>query len=68
MKLGRERGYVTYDEILKFFPQIEKDVSFLEEMYERFSVAGIDVLESGGMLGADMSAELLERKKCLQKK
>lgn len=62
MKLGRERGYVTYDEILKFFPQIEKSVPFLEDMYERFGVAGIDILESGGMLGIDQSAELLERK------
>jgi RNA polymerase primary sigma factor len=62
MKLGRERGYVTYDEILKFFPQIEKDVFFLDELYERFSIAGIDVLKSGGMLGADPSVELLERK------
>ncbi|MCA9361157.1 sigma-70 family RNA polymerase sigma factor [Candidatus Kaiserbacteria bacterium] len=62
MKMGRERGYVTYDEILKFFPQIEKDVMFLDEMYERFSIAGIDVLKSGGMLGADPSVELLERK------
>lgn len=62
MKMGRERGYVTYDEILKFFPQIEKDVFFLDEMYERFSIAGIDVLKSGGMLGVDPSVELLERK------
>ena len=62
MKLGRERGYVTYDEILKFFPQIEKDVFFLDEMYERFGIAGIDVLKSGGMLGIDPSVELLERK------
>jgi RNA polymerase primary sigma factor len=62
MKLGRERGYVTYDEILKFFPQIEKDVFFLDEMYERFGIAGIDVLKSGGMLGVDPSVELLERK------
>ncbi len=62
MKLGRERGYVTYDEILKFFPQIEKDIPFLEEMYENFSIAGIDVLQSGGMLGEDPSIEVLERK------
>lgn len=62
MKMGRERGYVTYDEILKFFPQIEKDVFFLDEMYERFAIAGIDVLKSGGMLGVDPSVELLERK------
>ena len=47
---GKERGYVTYNEILKSFPSIEEDVFFLEELYERFSVSGIDVLESGGML------------------
>lgn len=46
---GKERGYVTYSEILKSFPHIEDDVSFLESLYERFSVAGVDVLE-GGML------------------
>ncbi len=62
MKLGKERGYVTYDEILKYFPQIEKEVPFLEEMYENFSIAGIDVLSSGGMLGADPSAEVIAQK------
>jgi len=62
MKLGRERGYVTYDEILKYFPQIEKNIPFLETMYESFSVAGIDVLQSGGMLGEDPSVEILAQK------
>jgi len=47
---GKTRGYVTYNEILKEFPKIEEDVFFLEELYERFSTSGIDVLESGGML------------------
>ncbi len=47
---GKERGYVTYNEILKEFPTIEENVMFLEELYERFSTSGIDVLESGGML------------------
>jgi len=46
---GRERGYITYSEILKEFPHIEEDVSFLDELYERFSIVGIDILE-GGML------------------
>ncbi len=62
MRLGRERGYITFDEVLKYFPQIEKDIPFLDEMYERFGIAGIDVLQSGGMLGDDQSIELLERK------
>jgi RNA polymerase primary sigma factor len=46
---GKERGYVTYSEILKSFPHIEDDVHFLESLYERFAIAGVDVLE-GGML------------------
>ncbi|MBP6868726.1 MAG: sigma-70 family RNA polymerase sigma factor [Candidatus Pacebacteria bacterium] len=46
---GKERGYITYSEILKEFPHVEEDVSFLDELYERFSVSGIDILE-GGML------------------
>ncbi|MBI3574022.1 sigma-70 family RNA polymerase sigma factor [Candidatus Kaiserbacteria bacterium] len=47
---GKERGYVTYNEILKEFPTIEENVMFLEELYERLSSSGVDVLESGGML------------------
>ncbi|MDO8518291.1 MAG: sigma-70 family RNA polymerase sigma factor [bacterium] len=50
MARGRERGFVTYDEILKAFPTIESDVFFLEELYDKFSTARIDVLEGGGML------------------
>lgn len=59
MASGRERGFVTYDEILKAFPTIESDVMFLEELYERFSSAKIDVLESGGML--DLSDETADK-------
>ena len=42
---GRERGFVTYDEILKNFPNVENDVSFLEDLYEKLSTAHIDMLE-----------------------
>lgn len=67
MKLGRERGYVTYDELLRSFPEIEKDVMFLDDLYERFSVAGIDVLKSGGMLGDDPAEELLAQKNAFKR-
>ena len=53
MVRGRSRGFVTYDEILKAFPTIEEDVFFLEELYEKFASASIDVLEGGGMLDVD---------------
>jgi RNA polymerase primary sigma factor len=50
---GRARGFVTYDELLKSFPNIEEDVAFLEELYGRLSQAGVDVLEGGGMLNLE---------------
>jgi RNA polymerase primary sigma factor len=62
MKMGRDRGYVTYDDILKYFPSVEKDIPFLEDLYENFSVANVDVLQSGGMLGGDPSAEVIAQK------
>ncbi|MEI7720119.1 MAG: sigma-70 family RNA polymerase sigma factor, partial [bacterium] len=54
MARGRETGFVTYDEILKMFPTIESDIEFLEELYDKFSSAKIDVLEGGGMLDANV--------------
>lgn len=57
---GRERGFVTYDEILKEFPTIEDDIVFLDDMYAKFATAGIDVLEGGGLL--DVSDEVLAKK------
>ncbi len=50
MGKGRERGFVTYDEILKEFPTIEDDILFLESLYGKLAETGIDILESGGML------------------
>lgn len=63
--MGKERGYITYDEILREFPTIEDNVSLLEEIYDRFSVAGIDILEGGGML-EDSSADSVLASKKLQ--
>jgi len=47
---GRKRGFITYDEILKIFPDIENNILFLDELYEKFAIAGIDVLEGGNLL------------------
>jgi RNA polymerase primary sigma factor len=50
---GRERGFITYDEIMKEFPKIEDNIIFLDSLYNKFVVAGVDVLEGGGMLETD---------------
>lgn len=50
---GKKRGFVTYDEILKAFPNIESNIEFLDELYEKLTTAGIDVLEGGNLLDID---------------
>jgi len=57
---GKNRGFVTYDEILKEFPQIENDIMFLDELYTKFTTANVDVLEGGGLLEVD---DLKEKEK-----
>ena len=47
---GKDRGFVTYDEILKEFPTIETNIMFLDELYEKLHVLGVDILEGGGLL------------------
>jgi RNA polymerase primary sigma factor len=50
---GKKRGFITYDEILKIFPDIESNILFLDDLYEKFGAAGIDVLEGGNLLDLD---------------
>ncbi len=59
---GRDRGFVTYDEILKEFPQIENNIIFLDQLYGKLAVAGVDILEGGGLL----EVEEIKEKKQLQ--
>ena len=50
---GKGRGFITYDEILKAFPNIENDVLFLDSLYDKLNTAGVDVLEGGNLLDLD---------------
>jgi RNA polymerase primary sigma factor len=56
LQKGKERGFITYDEIIRYFPTIETDILYLEELYQKMEAAGIDVLEGGNLL--DMDDEL----------
>ena len=46
MKRGKERGFVTYSEILYYFPTIEENIIMLEDLYTRLEADNIDILES----------------------
>jgi RNA polymerase primary sigma factor len=43
--LGRRQGFVTIDDILKFFPEAEQDVDQLEEVFAALLTAGIPYTE-----------------------
>ncbi|HOF50202.1 MAG TPA: sigma-70 family RNA polymerase sigma factor [Candidatus Colwellbacteria bacterium] len=47
---GKAKGFVTDLEILKFFPRIETDVSFLEHIYDRIEEAGLRVIDVGNLI------------------
>ncbi len=50
---GKKRGFITFDEILSAFPNVEQDVDFLDVLYEMLTTAGVDVLEGGNLLDID---------------
>ena len=58
---GKKRGYITYDEILKTFPNIENDVVFLDDLYAQLLDSGIDVLEGGNLLDFDEGKDKVEK-------
>lgn len=41
LEFGKKKGYVTYDDILRFFPEAEHDMDQLEEAYNALLHAGI---------------------------
>jgi RNA polymerase primary sigma factor len=44
--LGKERGYVTIDDILAIFPEVERDIDELEDAYAALISAGIPLVEN----------------------
>ena len=45
IEIGRQKSYVTIDDILQFFPEAEQDVSQLEDTFAALMSAGIPYLE-----------------------
>jgi len=45
IELGRQKKYVTIDDILHFFPEAEKDIEQLEEAFSALLSAGVAFVE-----------------------
>jgi RNA polymerase primary sigma factor len=62
---GKQRGFVTEDEILHAIPDAEKDIEKLEELYEKLDKSSVRVLSSDEMIKmeTDKISENLEKEK-----
>ncbi len=47
---GKPRGFVTDNEILHYFPTVEENLEFLEEIYDRLDKAGLKVIETTALI------------------
>ena len=74
IELGRQKSYVTIDDILHFFPDAEQDVEQLEEAFAALISAGIpyvedevveepseDELDVTGIRGEDLKTKMLPK-------
>jgi len=63
---GKSRGFITQDEILKYFPRIESDIKLLEKLYDSLAGVNIDVVESGDLLIPEKEVSDKELKNALK--
>lgn len=47
---GKQRGFVTEDEIIHILPDVEQDLEHLENLYEKLETSGIRIVGSDEML------------------
>ncbi len=59
IELGRQKSYVTIDDILHFFPDAEQDVEQLEEAFAALMSAGIPYLEDEALIPEPTEEELV---------
>lgn len=55
---GKQRGFVTEDEIIHLIPDVEEEVAELENLYEKLETAGIKIVQSDEMLKIDTEKEV----------
>lgn len=54
---GKQRGFVTFSEILTFFPDFERNIKGLEGLYENLEKEGIEIKEAKEFLETEKIAK-----------
>jgi RNA polymerase primary sigma factor len=67
---GKERGFVTEDEIMHAIPNVEQNIRELEGLYEKLEAIGVNVMSSGDIikLETDKVSQNLEDQKAGKKR
>jgi len=60
---GRQRGFVTYGEILNLLPNAEQDIEGLERIYNELAAANINISESRELLKEPSEEEMKKTEK-----
>lgn len=66
LKRGREQGFVTQEEILKIFPEPEKVIGEVDDLYLKLLTEGIDVFDTTELDVADIEKPITELEKELE--
>jgi RNA polymerase primary sigma factor len=67
LEKGRERGFISYEEILHYFPEVERDIKGLQTFYQTLQDRGIELKEAQEYL-AGKSPTAREKKAALDTK
>lgn len=67
---GKQRGFVTEDEIMHAIPNVEQNIRELEGLYEKLEAIGVNVMSSGDIikLETDKVSQNMEEMKAGKKK
>jgi RNA polymerase primary sigma factor len=57
---GRQQGYVTYEDILVYFPQAEKNVDRIDDAFEALNIANIPFADEAEIIEAEKKEKIEE--------
>ncbi|OGI25635.1 MAG: RNA polymerase sigma factor RpoD [Candidatus Moranbacteria bacterium RBG_13_45_13] len=63
VNIGKQRGFITEDEILHVIPEVEKDLAGLEQLYEKLELAGVKIVSSDEVIKTEIQKEAEQDKK-----
>ncbi|MGB6421581.1 MAG: sigma-70 family RNA polymerase sigma factor [Anaerolineales bacterium] len=62
VKFGRKQGFITIDDIVKFFPRAETEIDQIEDAFEALICAGIPISEEIEVGGGESSGDGTDNK------